>query len=197
MFPLFESCFVLINAMKKIQGLYLIRLFRQNKILFVFVMLFIIFQVTFNNKRIHTFPWYVWDMYSRTETLPDTLTQTEVFIDGRRLDVTQIPIWQEATILHTYKMYNWQRVNGFNDPMNDVVKSRTNIFPKEIYSFVAYKINNRKEESEQYPIWLKSYLEKILHKKINSVELRDVQYQYKDGKFIDIKNNWSVLKIEN
>lgn len=183
--------------MKKFQNLYLIRLFRQNKILFSFVVLFIFFQLLFNQKRIHSFPWFVWDMYSRVETLPDTITQTEVLIDGERLDVTKIPIWQEATILHTYKMYNWQKINDYNDPMNEAVKSRTAIFPDNIYSYVAYKINNQKEEIEQYPTWLKSYLEKILHKKINVVELRDVQYIYKNEKFIDINNNWSVLKIEN
>lgn len=182
--------------MDKLQNLYLVRLFRQNKILFVFVMLFIFFQGYFNQKRMHSFPWFVWDMYSRTETLPDTLTQSEVFIDGKRLDVTNIPIWQEATILHTYKMYNWQRMNNYNDPMDAVVKERTRLFPERIYSFVAYKINNHPEESKNYPMWLHRYMETILKKKIKSVEIRDAQYKLQGTKFIDIHNSWSVLKVE-
>ncbi|MDB5226160.1 MAG: hypothetical protein JWN78_353 [Bacteroidota bacterium] len=175
---------------------YLVRLFRQNKILFIFVLLFIFFQLYFNQKRIHSFPWFVWDMYSREESMPDTVTQTEVFIDGKRLDVTHIPIWQEATILHTYKMYNWQKMNGDNDPINDEVKKRTRYFPERVYHFVAYKINNHPEESQQYPAWLKNYLEKRLHQKINHVELKDVQYKYEGGKFRQV-NAWTVLKIDN
>ncbi|MEN9447561.1 MAG: hypothetical protein RJA25_851 [Bacteroidota bacterium] len=175
---------------------YLVRLFRSHKILFAFVMLFIFFQIIFNNKRVHSFPFFVWDMYSRTQTLPDTLTQTEVFIDGARLDITKIPIWEELGIIHTYQMYNWMRMNDYNDPMDDVVKNRTHYFPQKIYSYVAYKINNHKEETSTYPAWLHQYLEKILHKKITTVELKDVQYKYKDNQFKSINNSWSVLKNE-
>ena len=182
--------------MNTLNNLYLVRLFRQNKILFVFILLFIFFQLYFNQKRIHSFPWFVWDMYSRTETLPDTITQTEVFIDGKRLDVTKIPIWQEATILHTYKMYNWQKMNNYNDPMNDAVKERTRYFPEQAYHFVAYKINNHQDEAERYPDWLQQYLENVLHQKIKSVELKDVQYKFENGKFNDIHNSWTVLKID-
>lgn len=182
--------------MNRFQHLYLVRLFRQNKLLFCFVLLFICFQLYFNQKRIHSFPWFVWDMYSRVETMPDTITQTEVFIDGERLDVTKIPIWEEVSVLHTYKMYNWMRINNYNDPMNEVVKNRTKYFPEPVFHFVAYKINNHKDETETYPAWLKQYLEKILYKNIKTVELRDVQYKCENGKFRDIHNSWTVLKIE-
>lgn len=174
---------------------YLFRLYRQNKFLFVAVVLFIFFQGYFNVKRVHSFPWFVWDMYSRIETLPDTITQTELFIDGSRLDITSIPIWEESTVLNTYKMYHWMRKNNYQDPMNEVVKNRTSFLPKKIYSFVAYKINNQKNETETYPQWLKSYLENILNRKINNLELRDVQYQYDNGKFRATQNSWTVLKI--
>lgn len=183
--------------MNKFNDFYLVRLFRQNKILFVFVLLFIFFQFYFNQKRIHSFPWFVWDMYSRVETLPDTITQTEVFVDGVRLDITGMSIWEESTILHTYKMYNWQKMNNYNDPMNETVKERTRYFPQQVYHFVAYKINNHREEAEKYPDWLHQYLETVLKKKIKTVELKDVQYKFANGKFNDIHNSWSVLKTEH
>ncbi|MFN8259868.1 MAG: hypothetical protein U0X41_02905 [Chitinophagales bacterium] len=182
--------------MNRFQNLYLVRVFRQNKILFAFILLFIGFQIYFNNKRIHSFPFFVWDMYSRPATLPDTLTQTEVFVDGKRLDVTKLPIWEELSILHTYKMYNWQRINDYNDPMDEVVRLRTKYFPERIYSFAAWKINNHASEAATYPAWLKQYLEKTLDRKIKSVELRDVQYKYENGHFRAIHNSWTVLKVE-
>ena len=182
--------------MNRFQNVYLVRLFRQNKMLFYFILIFVFFQAYFNQKRIHSFPWFVWDMYSRTQAMPDTITQTEIFIDGERLDITKIPIWEELSILNTYKMYNWQRINNYNDPMNEAVLSRTKIFPEQVYSFVAYKINNHSDEAATYPAWLKEYLEKILHRKIKTVELRDVQYKCENGEFKEIHNSWSVLKIE-
>lgn len=176
---------------------YLFRLYRHNKVMFGFVLLFIFFQLLFNYKRIHSFPWFVWDMYSRVESMPETLTQTEVFIDGERLDVSSIPIWQEATILHTFTVYNWQKMNHDNDPMDAVVRSRTRYFPESWYSYVSYKICNHAEETNTYPAWLKHYLEQRLHKKINTVEIKNVQYKYLDKKFVPLHSSWTVLKIEN
>jgi hypothetical protein len=135
-------------------------------------------------------------MYSRVETLPDTLVQTEIFIDEQRLDVTRLPIWKEATVLHTYKMYNWQKMNNDNDPMDALVKERTRFFPQKVYYYAAYKINNHGEENNRYPQWLKKYLEKQLGKKIATVELKDVQYKYANGQFMPL-NSWTVLKIDH
>lgn len=176
---------------------YLVRLYKQHKILFAGVLLFIAFQIYFNNKRIHSFPFFVWDMYSRTENLADTLTQTEVFADGVRLDVTQIPIWEELSVLHTYKMYNAIRVNKYYDPMDEVVRNRTKFFPQSVYSFVSYKICNQPAETEKYPAWLHHYLEQVLHKKIHIVELRDVQYKCENNHFRPLNNSWTVLKSEH
>ena len=176
---------------------YLVRLYLQHKLLFSFVLLFIAFQIYFNNKRIHSFPFFVWDMYSRVQTLPDTLTQTELYIDGKRLDITQLSIWEEASILNTYKMYNWMRMNNYYDPMDEVVKNRTIFLPKSVYSFVSYKICNQLKETETYPIWLHQYLEKTTHKKIKKIELKEVQYKYTNQQFRSLNNSWSVLKYEN
>ena len=79
--------------------------------------------------------------------------------------------------------------------MNDVVINRTRLFPESVYHFAAWKINNHKEEAETYPTWLKQYLEQCLHKKIDTLELRDVQYIYTNGKFEALNNSWSVLKV--
>jgi len=178
-----------------LKKLYLVRLFRQNKIMFIFVLIFIFFQGLFNYKKAHSFPWYVWDMYSRPQTIADTITQTEIFIDNKRMDITSIPIWQEATILNTYKMYNWMRMNNYNDPMQEVVKNRTIYFSEKTRSFIAYKINNHKEETIQYPRWLLHYLETITDKEIREVALRDVQYKLENNAYVPIDNSWEVLKI--
>jgi hypothetical protein len=134
-------------------------------------------------------------MYSRPATLPDTITQTEIFADGKRLNITALPIWEELSVLHTYKMYNWQRMNNFKDPMNEVVINRTKFFPEKVYHFAAWKINNHPEEAETYPTWLKQYLEQCLNKKINTLELRDVQYSYTNEKFEAVNKSWSVLNV--
>jgi len=175
---------------------YLVRLYKPNKVLFTFVTLFIAFQIYFNNKRIHSFPFFVWDMYSHTQSLPDTLTQTEVFIDNKRIDITQLSIWEELSVLNTYKTYNRLHRNNYYDPIDEVVRNRTKYFPEPVYSYVSNKVCNQRHETEKYAKWLHLYLEQILHKKIKTIELKDVQYLYINNHFQPINNSCSVLKNE-
>ncbi len=181
----------------KIQNLYLVKVFTKSKVLFSFIFLFIVFQSYFYYIKSSTFPWFYWSLYAYTENLPDTMIQREVFINGDRLDVTTIPIWQESIIMHTFSMYNWQHQNGFNDPQNELVKKRTRFFPKKVYSYAAYKINNQKEEAVTYPNWLIQYLSKITGKRIEIIEYKEVRYKYNvsENKFIAL-DNWVLQRFE-
>ena len=178
-------------------NLYIIRIFKKSKGIFVFVILSAIMQYHFFSKREYTFPWFTWDMYSKVEQYPDTIAQTEFFINNERVDITSIPIWQEETMTHTFKMYNWMLMNDYNDPMNELVKKRTAHFPQKAYSFVAYKINNQKEEIVTYPEWFKQYLQNRLGKNINLIEVKTVKYAYniQQNKFTQF-DSWTIQKFE-
>ena len=178
-------------------NLYIVRVLKKSKGIFIFVIFFIVMQAYFFAKREYTFPWFSWDMYSKVEQYPDTVAQTELYVNNQRVDITSIPIWQEETVTHTFKLYNWLLMNDYNDPMNELVIKRTSHLPKKLYPFVAYKINNHKEEIEQYPTWFKQYMEKRLNVKINTVEFKTVRYSYniKENKFTPI-DNWTIQKFD-
>lgn len=181
----------------KVNNFYILKVFKKSKLLFAFVIIFIFFQAYFAHNKEYTFPWFTWEMYSKVEYLPDTMTQRELYINGERLDVTQLPIWQEAVILHTFHMYNWQKINDYNDPMNELVKKRTRYLPSKIQSMVAYKINNQKEETITYPNWISNYLAKITGKNIETIEYKEVRYKYdkQQNKFYFI-DSWNFQKFE-
>jgi hypothetical protein len=170
--------------MQKIKELYLFRLFRQNKFLFAFVLLFIFFQQFFYLKGNSTFPWFHWSMYSYPAYQPESVTQIEYFINGKRLNLTTLPIWQEATISHTFEKYHQLEQNGFRDPMDTIVRKRTSILPSELYPYIAYCINNHPEDAKRYPYWLKTYLkEQVIHESVQNLEIKKVTYRYQDAKF--------------
>lgn len=157
---------------------YLVRLFKNSKVLFLLVLLFIFFQAYFNHKRIHTFPWFVWDMYSRTETVPETITQTAFYINGERLNMPELSIWEEATILHTFQRYYHWKTEGKSDPLQPVVESRTRFLPKKIRVWVAERILNTPDDMKGYPQWLYHYLTRIHHQPIRTLEIKRVPYSY-------------------
>lgn len=174
---------------------YIIRLFQQNKILFFFVCIFIFFQFYFNKKQIHSFPWYVWDMYSRIETKPDTITQTAFYVDGKQLDITSIPIWEESTLLHTFNMYYSIQSNNYKDPIETSVKKRTKYLTLNMQNYIAHQIQNSEAAVRDYPRWLIRYIEKITHKNIKQVDVRKMYYQYQNGKIKDLQRSELLLKI--
>jgi len=176
--------------------LYIVRVFKKSKGIFAFVVFFTLMQSYFFSKREYTFPWFTWDMYSKVEQYPDTVMQTELFVNNQRIDITSIPIWQEETIARTFRMYNWMLMNDYNDPINDMVKERTKHFSPKVYSYVAYKINNHKEEILTYPDWFKNYIHKRLGIDAKIVEFRAVRYAYniKENKFTTI-DSWTIQKF--
>ena len=182
--------------MKGFENLYLVRLFRQNKLLFLFVFLFICGQQYFCYKDNSTFPWFVWSMYSHDEYLPKTAAQTEVFIDGKRLDISSIPIWQEATIIHTFNKYLQVKNNLYIDPLDEVVKKRTANCSPAWRQYIASCVENHQTNTDKYPVWIKQYLEtNVVKHSIHRIEFREVQYTYENSLFKQTDSARTLLKI--
>lgn len=181
-----------------LKELYLIRLFRQNKFLFTAVCIFIFFQHFFYIKDNGSFPWFVWSMYSYKEPLPQTVIQTEIYVNGKRLNISKIPIWQEATLTHTFQKYHELEQTEFIDPLDTIVKKRTNSLPPFVYSYAAGKICNHYDEAKNYPLWLTNYISRqITCKPVHLLEVKEMHYQYTGGKFIQSDSGTTLLQIKN
>ncbi len=180
-----------------LKDLYLIRLFRQNKFLFGCVILFIFFQQYLYMKDNSSFPWFVWSMYSYREQLPQTVNQHEFYVNGKRLDITRIPIWQEATITHTFQKYRELQLSGFIDPLDALVKKRTTSLPPLVYTYASEKICNHSDDVKKYPDWLTNYISRqITCKPLYLLEIKEMHYQYAAGKFIQTDSGTTLLSIK-
>lgn len=180
--------------MKFLLNTYLVRLFKQNKILFVFVIVFIFFQQYFYKKEHPTFPWFIWAMYYRNENINEYPTQKEFLVNGKRIDITQFSIWQEATIINTSNKYLQMQQNNWIDPLQYDILNYTKTFSSNAQSYFVKTISNNNEAAQQYPDWLKHYLENKLDYPVNTIELKEVTYHYYDGKF-HVENDTSLVKF--
>lgn len=167
-----------------IKELYLFRLFRSNKYLFFGVVLFICFQQYFYLKGNSTFPWFHWSMYSYPSKKPKILTQTEFYVNGQQLNLVALPIWQEATLLHTFNKYQEITENQGTDPLEKIIRKRTKGLPPELYSFGVNKLTNNTIQTNLYPKWLKNYLQiQVICQPVKSIDIRKVSYNYQEDKF--------------
>lgn len=161
-----------------INNLYLIRVFKKSKWLFTAILLFICFQTYFFIKREYSFPFFVWDMYSRTEQVTDTIVRNEIYIDDTLLNTTRLSIWQDAVLTNTFKAYWVLHENGNQDPVHGLVSRRTAAFSSAWQEKISYNIENNKCDIAKFPGWIFGYIQEITHNQIQEISFEESTYLY-------------------
>jgi hypothetical protein len=176
-----------------IHNLYLIRVFRKSKRLFSAILLFIIFQTYFFLKREYSFPFFIWDMYSRTEQVSDTLVRNEIYLDDTLLNTTRLPIWQDAVLTNTFKAYWNLHENGNQDPVHDLVSRRTSAFSFAWQKKIGYNIENNKADMAQFPHWIYGYVCHIRKQPFSTIAYTKSIYILDRKTYTFTKTNSKVL----
>lgn len=136
-------------------------------------------------------------MYSHKEYMPDTMTQTELFINNMRVDITSIPIWQEATIMHTFDKYIELKNNDFTDPVDKVVKKRVSHLSANLQQYISVQIEVKKTDAEKYPEWLINYLRtEVIKANIQTIEFKETLYRFNKNTFRKTDSTKTLLKID-
>lgn len=179
------------------KDLYLVRVWKQSKGIFFFILVFAALQLYFNQKRMNTFPFIVWDMYSRHQEVPKSGSILTFYLDGQRFDHTRLPIWQEETALHTFKLYQNLKQNPDADPMDELVRHRSRFLPAPAYPFLVRQIENTPGAVDQYPDWLFYYLRRSTQNYFHKLEVKELYYEYRDGEFRTTGKAYTHLVVQH
>jgi len=181
----------------KISSWYIVRLFRESKWLFAGIALFCLMQLYFNIKKIHSFPWFVFDMYSKVESIPETVTQTQFFINGQHFNYMKMPFWSGITAVRCTEYYHRMQRKGWVDPNTSNVRKRLAPLPPGCRESIYPMVLTSKEEAERYPSWLMGYLGKYSDQEIKRLEAVQIEYAYLQGKFSATGVRDTILSIQN
>jgi hypothetical protein len=181
----------------KISSWYIVRLFRESKWLFVGIALFCLMQLYFNIKKIHSFPWFVFDMYSKVESMPETVTQTQFFINGQHFNYMKMPFWSGITAVRCTEYYHRMQLKGWVDPNTSNVRKRLAPMPPDCRESIYPMVLTSKEEAERYPSWMMGYLGKYSDQEIKRLEAVRIEYAYVQGKFTATGVRDTILSIQN
>lgn len=176
---------------------YLYRLFQSNKLLFWSVIVFIFFQIYFNQKRIHSFPWFVWDMYSRPLPIKKDNSLFVLVLDGKTYNHTQLPNWKEETIIKTNKLYKRLIESNHHDPIANAVNSRTKYVGKNIKKYAQKQLLNQKNDyALNYENWLYQYVQRNVAIKFNQLELKEIKLKWQNNQYL-LVDTLTHFKIQN
>jgi hypothetical protein len=176
---------------------YIIRLFRTSKWLFIIVLLFCWMQVYFNIKKIHSFPWFVFDMYSKVEPIADTIRHTQFYIDGAPFNYKKLPFWSGITAVRCSDYYFRMKQSAYTDPNTANVQKRLSRFPDDLSAQLQTRLLTSRADAELYPRWLLNYLSKQAGMQIQVLTVVKEEFIYHEGLFHPSGRGDTMLNIRN
>lgn len=163
--------------------------FRKNKFLFLIICLFITGQVFFSTIRIHNFPFFIYDMYSRPEEHKGGSTSIyEFYINGKRWNISNLNQYQQATVIGSINSY----IRLHNEKEDYWKKSAL-----KNLSFIPIdkkRIFNSKENLKLHSEWLTCYVEKIYNDEVLNLTVNQVNYKYISKTILEMKNSKTVFQ---
>ncbi len=158
---------------------YIIRLFKQSKLLFVLFCGFLSFQLFFTTKRVHNYPFYIYDMYSRPVDIHNTHSLYEIIVNDQPLEYTGLTIWKEGVIINTLRLFEFKKDNNGDDPWAPALKDRDSRINNAQFSARAnhYLLNNQ-DDFNRFPEWLATYISNSTRQKVHRLSINKVTYVY-------------------
>lgn len=141
------------------RSFYLIKVWKESKLLFIGIIIFIFFQFFFIAKRVQNFPFFIFDMYSRPIEKPTTFSIYEIKQNEQTINYTAFTNTKENVVLNTIKTYESAK-QSFPYAINEAVIEHR--FKNKIsslnYQFIRYGLINDKESIAKFDNWLNQYL---------------------------------------
>lgn len=139
----------------KYHNLFLYRVYRQSKLLFWAMMVFIIGQGFFTWKGVDTMPFYNWGMFSGRFPDKEQYEVLYINVDGRYVPLTKLPRTKLNVLEKAIRYYLLMEENGFRDGMDGVIESRfKGRLGDEAYHFVYHRLSNTGMQKEVFANWM-------------------------------------------
>lgn len=153
--------------------LFLVKVFKQNKILFSLFCAFICGCFFFNYKGVETTPFFIWAMYAGKMTPKEQYRLiTVTYNDGKEFNLEHT--FQEPRSMMIYFTLNHYRkieANNMTDPMQNVLAT---VLPRHPFLRpVAGRLVSKPEDNARYLQWLKTYLQSIVGEPIDNVTVHE------------------------
>ncbi len=136
---------------------------KSRKISFAIIILVVVLQAFFIFKRIHNYPFMIYDMYSRPEKKLDYSEHYVIVANSDTINLIGLPIMKEGVIINSLKQYQVLKEKGEPSWYNALQSRQQRLGMGFTSKSNKYLVPN-KNDIESYPEWLKQYLEKNVSK---------------------------------
>ncbi len=157
---------------------YLIRVFKSSWLLGFCVVLFICGELFFNIKRIHNFPFFVYDMYSHPQQEKSIYQVYSIYINGKIFDYTKVGDYKEGILLQTLRQYEMAKQAKSLQPALFLKSQKMD--SRFIRQRVAKQFFADSSAIDAYPSWFFHTLQKMSRDSILSCRVEKSTISYQD-----------------
>ena len=176
--------------------LFLVKVFKKNKFLFLLFWSFIAGSFYFNYKGVETTPFFIWAMFAgKMEPKAEYKIVTVSYNDGKTFNLPHT--FNEPRSMMVYFTLNHYRkidANRMEDPMKDVLST---VLPR--YPFLvpyAERLVTEPEENKRYLQWLKDYLSSIIGETVNNATVYERLVHFTTGGKVEEDGNRILYTIQ-
>ncbi|MCO5230966.1 MAG: hypothetical protein M9958_07395 [Chitinophagales bacterium] len=175
-----------------LEKLYITKLWKTSKLLFLGVMLFCLGQAFFTYKRILNFPFFPYEMYAQRTKAPTQLDVLHYYVNGQLMNYTaQLSIWQEETMLNTTRFYN--KCMQDNIWAANAWKQRFGEPKTELQKKIFYRIVPSVVQIQKYPSWIADYIQSSTHQEVNTLKIIQKSFRYDNQKLVPTGDETLIL----
>jgi hypothetical protein len=144
---------------------------------FALITAFFAIQVAFDLAHsVTAFPFVHYGMFSESFSAPDSLLRYEVIVDGHPLDAAD------------FRIYRWDMVQQPLAAFDNQSRTADFSFDKRklrdalpaCYTRISASLANAPTLAADFPDWYRSYLSRLLHQPIHTLQVNRSWYRYED-----------------
>lgn len=169
---------------------FLYKVYRYNKKLFFFFLIFAGFTVCCNLAGFEVTPFYVWGMYSQKEIPVKEYPIFRITANGKLVDYSTG--YFPANRFFLLSPLSYYASIKTADPTNIFLKEKL----KERYEWIqpyAEKVLNSQKEVQKFPGWFKRYVEQTSGEKIKDLKVELLLVSYENDDSIKINSVHTVI----
>ena len=173
------------------EPVFLKKVYRYNKKLFVFFVLFSALTLLANLSGDEITPFFVWGMYSENEVPQEQYSIFKISVNERPLDYT-------TGYLPANRFFLLSPLSYFESSKNNEDPTRIFLEKKLENSFstiepFANKVLNGKEEFQKFPAWYKRYLQQTTGENISNYKVEILKVHYDADNIVRLNSAYSLI----
>ena len=159
--------------------MFLKRVYKEWKVLFVAIILFISAQVFFTYKGIENIPFFLYHMFAFAHESKDSMTVILMKTTGGYIDPFQLSERESEILLNNISYYIKLKENNYKDYINQSIERRfkSNFSPR-FYKYALQGLSNDSSSVNHYPNWWGQYFKTLYKQKYDSIQVVSGKVSY-------------------